>query len=88
MCNDKNECPLGRLITREGDAMLSHDGIDTNASEEEFLGLLIANHFQWDGVRILEMAAVALEDANYHGECAVVLGLIRTAKQTRRQRGN
>lgn len=32
------------------------------------LGLLIAHSFSWDGVTIMEVAALALEDANWHTE--------------------
>jgi len=86
MCNDTKECPLGRLISREWDAMLGRGGITEEAGEEEVLGLLISHHFTWDSVKILEMAATALEDANYHRECECVLGLLREAKQTRRRK--
>lgn len=36
------------------------------ASDAETLGILIANHFQWDGERIFQTMFNAFQDANYH----------------------
>ncbi len=42
------------------------------------LGCAIAAHAHWDGIRIMEIFAAALEDANWHTECAIVLGWVET----------
>ena len=42
----------------------------------ETLGLVIASHFQWDGLRILKTFYGALEDANFHAEAAIVSSMI------------
>ena len=42
------------------------------ASEAETVGLIIAGHFNWDGIGILETFASALEDANFHDEAGTV----------------
>lgn len=41
-------------------------------TEQEALGMVISNHFLWNGIAICECFANALEDANFHGECATV----------------
>lgn len=40
-------------------------------SDAEAFGVLMAGYFDWDA-RILEAAAYALEDANFHGDSATV----------------
>jgi hypothetical protein len=50
-------------------------------TEEELLGLMLATHFRWDGVKVLKTAAAALEDANYHGECEQVRKMITNIKR-------
>lgn len=65
------------------------------ASDEEACGLVIAHHFEWDGLAILKTAMWALEDANFHTESgliekmiqqyesdSVVLGLQQIAEET------
>lgn len=37
-----------------------------NASDAEALGLLIAQHFEWDGEQIYHTMFYAMEDANFH----------------------
>ena len=44
----------------------------TQATDSETLGILVAHLMDWDGRQILDVAAKALEDANYHAACAVV----------------
>ncbi len=44
------------------------------------LGCAIAAHAGWDGIRIMETFAAALEDANFHGECAQVLDMLAKLK--------
>ena len=45
------------------------------ASDEEILGIAIAHIMQWDGVRIMDVAARALEDANFHDASGQVLAM-------------
>ena len=45
-------------------------------TETESLGAALSCHFAWDGIAIMEVFASALEDANFHAECAVVRGWI------------
>ena len=40
--------------------------------ENDGLGCAIAYYSGWDGLQIMEIFAAALEDANFHGECAKV----------------
>lgn len=40
----------------------------STASDEEALGILLANHLEWDGAAILRVTEAALEDANFHTE--------------------
>lgn len=44
----------------------------STASDEDALGILIAQHFGWDGHAILRTAGFALEDANFHTEAEQV----------------
>lgn len=44
------------------------ENYQNKATDCEGLGLLIARYFKWDGEKILETCAKALEDANFHGE--------------------
>ena len=37
-------------------------------SDATACGVLVARHFEWNGDDLLEMAAAALEDANFHSE--------------------
>lgn len=37
-------------------------------------GRKIAAKLDWDGARIMRTFASALEDANFHAECSIVLG--------------
>lgn len=36
------------------------------ATDEEVLGLLVAQHLDWDGMAIMQVMFNALEDANFH----------------------
>lgn len=36
------------------------------ATDEEVLGLLVAQHLDWDGFKIMQVCLNALEDANFH----------------------
>ena len=44
------------------------------------LGVLISQHFKWDGLQILEAAFSALEDANFHVEATKVADMIQELK--------
>ena len=84
MCNDKKICPIGRLIIHELDARLARGATrrpSDSEAEEQVLGLLIAGHFQWNGLAILRTAALALEDANFHQECELVHRMIENIKR-------
>jgi beta-glucosidase/6-phospho-beta-glucosidase/beta-galactosidase len=35
--------------------------------DAEALGVMIAQYFEWDGIRILDAFQAALTDANFHG---------------------
>jgi hypothetical protein len=86
MCYKKFECPLGKTILKQRDWLLSRGVIraDTDSDSQEYgLALMIAEHFRWDGLRILETFALALEDANYHRECVKVRGMISLLKHKR-----
>ena len=37
-----------------------------DATDEEMLGVLIAQYFSWDGEKILRTMQYALEDSNFH----------------------
>lgn len=41
-------------------------------SDAEALGVLVSKFFKWEGSEILAVASSALEDANYHGDAAIV----------------
>lgn len=48
----------------------------SQASDEEALGILISQHFQWDGYAIIRTFAEALTDANFHTEAEQALSWI------------
>ncbi len=50
------------------------------ATDEEAMGLLLSKYFQWDGVKIMQASANALEDANFHSECAQIVEMIERIK--------
>src|SRR3954470_12526833 len=64
---------LGRLV-RTMVRQLREENSST--TEEEIVGILLANHFRWDGVKILEASAAALEVAGFDAECEVVRRMI------------
>jgi hypothetical protein len=51
------------------------------ATDEEGLGLVIAHHFEWDGLAILKSAMYALEDANFHTEAGLIADMIKQEEQ-------
>ncbi len=48
----------------------------SKARDEDALGILISQHFEWDGLAIMLVARAALEDANFHTEAAIIEGWI------------
>ncbi len=42
--------------------------MDKEEQEENGLAILLSNWAQWDGCKLLRVAALALEDANFHDE--------------------
>ena len=78
MCTEQRHCPLGTAIrntTRE-----RYPDVRT-VSAEEVLGAMIATHFEWNGLSILKTASAALEQANFHDECALVEQMIRNVQR-------
>lgn len=45
-------------------------------SDARVCGILVARHFEWDAVDLLELAAAALEDANFSGEAERVRAIL------------
>lgn len=64
---------LKKLITEKKRLAFS-DGYE--ATDEEALGLLISQYFEWDGISILKTLGYALEDANFHSEHSKVNEMI------------
>jgi hypothetical protein len=50
------------------------------ATDTDALGILIAHHFEWDGIKIMETFFSALEDANFHTEAEQVLVMLESLK--------
>jgi hypothetical protein len=51
--------------------------VDPSATTDfEALGILISQHFDWDGLAILKTTYSALEDANFHTENKQVEAMI------------
>ena len=74
---------LNQIATREAEErFLPSFKTDYNFGERwnRGLGCAIAAHAGWDGIRIMETFAAALEDANFHGECAQVLDMLAKLK--------
>lgn len=46
----------------------------------EAMGMLLSHYFDWDGIAILESAMYALEDANFHSECAQIAEMLDKIK--------
>ena len=78
MCTDDKRCSLGNPIQRTIGEFYADD---RNVTEEHVLGIMIAVHFGWDGLKILKAASAALEDANFHGECELVEQMIENIKR-------
>jgi hypothetical protein len=88
MCYEKFECRLGKAIRQQWDWLLSRGVIKdgTESDQEEYvLALMVAEHFRWNGIAILETFALALEDANYHRECNQVRGMISNLKRKQKK---
>lgn len=64
---------LGDLIAKQK----TESFIDpASASDERALGILVSQHFRWDGAAICEAFAAALTDANFHSEAEAALALV------------
>jgi len=50
------------------------------ATDAETLGIMISQYYEWDGIKILETAFSALEDANFHTEATKVENMIENVK--------
>ena len=54
-----------------------------SASREELrvkaMGILVSKWTQWDGFTAMDIAAEALEDANYHPEAAKIREMLKAA---------
>jgi hypothetical protein len=44
----------------------------STASDDEALGILVSNHYEWDGIGIMRAFAAALEDANFHTNARMI----------------
>ena len=67
------------LLTRITNQVEPQADEDANAFEDRRthrLGCAIANFAGFDGIKIMRIFAEALEDANWHSECAQVRGWI------------
>jgi hypothetical protein len=49
------------------------------ATDAEAFGLMMAHFFTWDGLDIMQAAGFALEDANFHTECAQLQDMAKRA---------
>ena len=50
------------------------------ATDQEALGIIISQYFEWNGLAILETLYNALEDANFHTENQVIEAMIEKLK--------
>ena len=69
---------LQGLIRRQREQSFRPERWD-EVSDATACGVLVARHFEWDAADLLEMAAAALEDANFHGEAGRVRELAEAA---------
>ena len=70
---------MNKVIRTELDRIKAESFTDPiTASDVDAMGLLISHCFQWDGNMILRACANALEDANFHAECAAVTKMADT----------
>ena len=49
--------------------------------QEDGLGIAISQWSEWDGLKIMRVFASALEDANFHTECAQVLEWVKGSEE-------
>jgi hypothetical protein len=57
------------------------------ASVEECLGLALSKYLEWDGVKLMQVASFALEDANYHTEAGLMHSLAECNQVLMARRG-
>lgn len=58
---------LGSLIDRQKLHSFRLE-YQATATDEEALGIMVSQFFEWDGAAIMRTLAEALEDANFHSE--------------------
>jgi hypothetical protein len=61
---------------------VKRDSSGYTVSDEEAMGLLISNFFEWDGLAILKTTYSALEDANFHTENETIKMLIEKVERS------
>ena len=71
-----NETMLLARITNQLTLKVDEDAIAFQDRQTHRLGCAIANFTGFDGIAIMRIFAEALEDANWHSECAQVRGWI------------
>ena len=69
-----NNDMLTQIGTRGADGFTAEYKTPENFVERYHhgLGCAIATHCGWDGIAVMKIFAAALEDANWHSECAEV----------------
>ena len=71
-----NETMLLARITNQLTLKVDEDAIAFQDRQTHRLGCAIANFTGFDGIAIMRIFAEALEDANWHSECAQMRGWI------------
>ena len=72
---EKTMSTLKEMIDKQKKVSFVPDYVD-KATDEEALGLIVSNYFQWDGLAILKTLSSALEDANFHTENEKIQAII------------
>jgi len=49
----------------------------SKATDEQALGIMLSQYFEWDGLALLKVAYSALEDANFHTENRTIEQMIK-----------
>lgn len=70
-CEAANECFVDSYKTDE----------NLEDRKDNGLGIRIAQYTQWDGDQIMRIFMYALEDANFHGQAAIVQGWLPPSQQ-------
>ncbi len=64
--------------------VFTDDALKTRSEEDLIEGTLavqIAHFFEWDGLAIMRVAALALQDANFHTEAAKIITMCEAIEQ-------